>query len=596
MAIDVFISHHTKSCLHVTEAICNSLESNHVRCWYAPRDVQGLYAREIVKAINECSIYILVLNRESSFSEDVLNEMNIAFERLRAGENISVLPFHIAEGEISRDAKYYIGRMHWIDAITPPMEERIRELTALVLDMMGFKSDSSGAGSKLHSTTVLPNYNFIGREEELAVIDSCLKEDRIVFVYGVGGSGKTEIAKRYIHKYASESDAVIFARYESTLQDLITSERYFDIEGFARKKINGESEGDEQFAIRKLAEIKRLSTPNTLIVLDNFDTAGDPLLEDFLAGPYRVLITTRTNFEDLGIPTVYVSALKDDEQHRLFQRFYKRELSPADSEIVGQIIGCVGGHTLTIELLAKLMAGKRIKPAAMLERLKEEGVFGQQKGEVSHGFLKKDTVYAHIKALFRIEDLADEEREILMNLSLLPIEGVSVEQFLRWCELEDCEAVNRLIGRSWILYDEKRDYMSLHPVISDVVRAECGVSFRTCEIMLRNLREQMNDVWNVRKEERTQYGEIAKSLYLKNDSLEFADFETLQKFMKVFRQLDYIDLWNRVAEDMHGILGDSDSVERAWYYYELGDMELGCMRYEQAVVYLEKAIAVFRRV
>lgn len=58
-------------------------------------------------------------------------------ERVRNEENLSIIPFHISDEEISKEARYYHSRMHWIDAITPPME------------------------SKLKSTAILPNYNFI---------------------------------------------------------------------------------------------------------------------------------------------------------------------------------------------------------------------------------------------------------------------------------------------------------------------------------------------------------------------------------------------------------------------------------------------------
>ena len=129
MGIDVFISYHTSTSSHITKAICNCLEATGIRCWYAPRDTVGSYANSITNAISECKVFVVVLNREASFSEDVLNEMNLAFERVRKGENIVILPFHTSTDEISNDAKYYLGRIHWIDAINPPIEERIKELS-----------------------------------------------------------------------------------------------------------------------------------------------------------------------------------------------------------------------------------------------------------------------------------------------------------------------------------------------------------------------------------------------------------------------------------------------------------------------------------
>ena len=86
MNIDVFISHHTKTCLKITEAICNKLEANGIRVWYAPRDTKYAYAADIVNIINECKVFILVLNKETSESYDCLNEINCVAERMRKKE------------------------------------------------------------------------------------------------------------------------------------------------------------------------------------------------------------------------------------------------------------------------------------------------------------------------------------------------------------------------------------------------------------------------------------------------------------------------------------------------------------------------------
>lgn len=94
--VDVFISHHTSSCLPVTQAICNHLENSGIRCWYAPRDTEGAYAACITSAIERCRVFVLVLNRQSSASQDVLNEINLAVERIRKGESLAIIPFQIS--------------------------------------------------------------------------------------------------------------------------------------------------------------------------------------------------------------------------------------------------------------------------------------------------------------------------------------------------------------------------------------------------------------------------------------------------------------------------------------------------------------------
>ena len=93
MEIDVFVSHHTASSLHIVEGIVNKLESQGIRCWYAPRDTEGAYASSIVKAINSCSVFLLILNRPASLSVHVLNEIDMVSKRLTRSEDVKISPF-----------------------------------------------------------------------------------------------------------------------------------------------------------------------------------------------------------------------------------------------------------------------------------------------------------------------------------------------------------------------------------------------------------------------------------------------------------------------------------------------------------------------
>ena len=51
---------------------------------------------------------------------------------------MAILPFQISADMIGDDAKYYIGRIHWIDAVTPPMEQRIEELKMRIQTILDF--------------------------------------------------------------------------------------------------------------------------------------------------------------------------------------------------------------------------------------------------------------------------------------------------------------------------------------------------------------------------------------------------------------------------------------------------------------------------
>ena len=98
MQHEVFISYHRNSSAELEEHIVAALESHGIKCWYAPRDVDSSYAGDIVKAINTCKVFLLVMNEQSSHSAHVLNEIDCAFNRFHQHESIRLLPFRMMSG------------------------------------------------------------------------------------------------------------------------------------------------------------------------------------------------------------------------------------------------------------------------------------------------------------------------------------------------------------------------------------------------------------------------------------------------------------------------------------------------------------------
>lgn len=139
--MDVFISyeHQSKS---IADNICAYLESKGVRCWYAPRDVVGPYADAIVKAIEECKVFVLILNHNSSESVHVLNEVEIAYQRIIQGE-LTLVPFKVDDGTLSKSMEYYVKRLHWIDAVSATLEQAIEQLYQQLVSILGLNPETN---------------------------------------------------------------------------------------------------------------------------------------------------------------------------------------------------------------------------------------------------------------------------------------------------------------------------------------------------------------------------------------------------------------------------------------------------------------------
>jgi TPR repeat protein len=132
MAYDVFISYASEDKI-VADAVCAMLESHAVRCWIAPRDVlPGMaYGEAIIDAIRGCRIMILVFSSKSNASAHIPKEIERA---VSAG--VAVIPFRIEDVRPGKSLDYFIGSVHWLDALTLPLEQHIERLVQNVQTLL----------------------------------------------------------------------------------------------------------------------------------------------------------------------------------------------------------------------------------------------------------------------------------------------------------------------------------------------------------------------------------------------------------------------------------------------------------------------------
>src|SRR5437016_474416 len=124
MAHDVFISHSSNN-RTIANAVCAALESIGIRCWIAPRDVMPgrSYSGEITRAIQQSRAFVLIFSAHSNNSEQVLREV-----QLGANSRLHIVQFRIDAVVPSDDLEYYLSGPHWLDAVTPPLENHLEQL------------------------------------------------------------------------------------------------------------------------------------------------------------------------------------------------------------------------------------------------------------------------------------------------------------------------------------------------------------------------------------------------------------------------------------------------------------------------------------
>jgi len=441
---------------------------------------------------------------------------------------------------------------------------------------------------------------FVGRENEIIEIHRLLNENNILFLNGIGGIGKSELAKHYAAEHKDNYDTIIFAPYISDVNMLLLDDNAIPLYNFAPYP----EEKPEEYCARKLRKLRELCDERTLFIVDNLDREDDPDLNKLLDLGCKLLITTRMDFSDYGYGTqLYLEAMRNwDSILALFHKYYTKPLTTEENACVEQIIDLVAGHTMTVELLAKQMMAGRVTPEKMLAKLQDGGIAESGKEKVrsgKDGALSAQSTYAHIQTLFDLSELDDDEKYILSNLSLIPYTGIADNLFLDWCELCDYTIINYLIGIGLIL-KPTADTISLHPIISESTIASTAVPADMHTKFLANAKKWVSDA-NLRQldsgalKSRADmvFGIAKRLLSCTIETEEVAAFlnRVPTVFWKYGKLTDAIDCRERALRIRLHLFGELNG-DTAMSYFNLGRMYEEFGDYEVAEKHYSKALEI----
>jgi hypothetical protein len=127
-ARDVFISHASQD-RAIASSVVENLEQHGIKCWIAPRDVTpgSRYADEIVGAINESKVLVLVLSEHAIASPHVGREIERAASKRRR-----IIGLRTDAAPLTRSFEYFLSESQWIDVAALGMPAALAKLTQSV--------------------------------------------------------------------------------------------------------------------------------------------------------------------------------------------------------------------------------------------------------------------------------------------------------------------------------------------------------------------------------------------------------------------------------------------------------------------------------
>lgn len=373
---------------------------------------------------------------------------------------------------------------------------------------------------------------FCGRDNELDELHSVLQEHSKIFISGFAGIGKSEFAKAYAKKYKKEYKNVLYFNYPGSLKEMITDMEFV-----------GDSDTDDEHTrfTKHIRFLKSLRS-DSLIIIDNFNTANDSFLSTLINYGCKMIFTTRSNI-DCG----YVFNLdvigNSYELYQLVSKYYS--YADENKAVINKLIEAVHHHTLSVEMIAKLLEKGLHSPEEILEHLKENSADPESADKIKiskDGISAKETYYNHIRSLFSLY-LLDENYQIIMR-NMIFFDEVRIRYFAKILELNDTNGINELCEFGFIR-NNHADLISLHPMIRDVVLLDLKPSFENCDTLITNLKSKLHIIGYELPDSAIIISSIRNVMkYLGNtDSSSYLNFlEAAYIFLDNYHEYDFMEI------------------------------------------------------
>ena len=319
---------------------------------------------------------------------------------------------------------------------------------------------------------------FCGRDTELDELNTALQEHSKVFISGFAGIGKSEFVKAYAKKFKKEYGNILYFNYHGSLKEMIT-----DMD-FAGDNLSD----DEHTRFTKHIRLLKSLRSDSLIIIDNFNTANDNFLNTLINYGCKMIFTTRSNI-DCGY-IFSLDVIKNSEDlYQLVSKFYS--YAKENKAVINALIETVHQHTLSVEMTAKLLEKGLHTPEEILEHLRQNSADPDSTDKIKiskDGINAKETYYNHIRLLFSLYLLDESYQNIMRNLIFF--DEVRIRYFAKMLELDDTNGINELCELGFI-ENIHADIITLHPMIRDIVLLDLKPTFDNCDTLITNLKSKL---------------------------------------------------------------------------------------------------------
>ncbi len=212
----------------------------------------------------------------------------------------------------------------------------------------------------------------IGRIDKVREIRKLYESDhRLVLLKGMGGIGKTTVAKLYVSDEAPKLKHVLWITVSNNLKESFVNDIQIIDSLSLAKEINEIPAHDlVEKGFQLIMNRLRLLKGNNLLIIDS---VGEDLERTStfnqisLAPNWKILITSRIDIP--GFQPIEIDELPRLDAERLFYQSYTVE---ENKKILGRILKLIDYHTMTIEVISKTGEDQIMPLSKIYEALKKK--------------------------------------------------------------------------------------------------------------------------------------------------------------------------------------------------------------------------------
>ena len=374
------------------------------------------------------------------------------------------------------------GTRELVEELRELPQEKLEEVAAF-LERRVYRAEVRAPQFHLPIGETMGADGFVGREAELEKLAQTVGSVKPLVLSGLGGMGKTELARRFGSTYSA--GRVFFAQFRGSFYDTVADSVAFGIPGMEEQRLDAAQR--YTLAMEQL----RLCGEQDLLIIDNADGGArfadlkDETYEALCGLPLRLLLTTRHEVPG----AIEVTRLANDELHRIFEN----HRVCARREELEELIRAVDGHTMTVDLMARTMVGgwKPVTPRMLLDALQNRNLNQQPYEPVGTDYnreKRQDRIYDHLRIVFNVAGIPQEAKDVLRCAVLLPEGGMEPELFGNALPEDARSALNGLLTHGWL--QRKEGLVTIHPVVRLVCRTELEPTEENCEDFLLGIHNQ----------------------------------------------------------------------------------------------------------